>query len=220
MKRMTSAVDLWAPFALRVRCGPLELRAITDDDIPVIADLVLGGLHEPGRMPFAQPWTEAPGERIPHNTAAYYWSSRATFSPENWVLDLVVRVEDRIAGVQGIATKNYFVVRSGETGSWLGRQFQGRGIGTLMRQAICALLFDHLEAAEITSAAFTDNPASLAVSRKVGYVDNGTFREQRRPGELALSRKLLLTADRFIRPEHPIEVEGIAPVRSAIGLSP
>lgn len=123
-------------------------------------------------------------------------------------------------GYKGFATKNYFVVRSGETGSWLGRQFQGRGIGTLMRQAICALLFDHLEAAEIISAAFTDNPASLAVSRKVGYVDNGTFREQRRPGELALSRKLLLTADRFIRPEHLIEVEGIAPVRSAIGLSP
>jgi RimJ/RimL family protein N-acetyltransferase len=54
-----------------------------------------------------------------------------------------------------------------------------------MRQAMCALLFDHLDAQEIASAAFVDNPASLAVSRRVGSVDNGIFREQRRPGELA-----------------------------------
>jgi hypothetical protein len=50
---VTTFVDLWAPFALRVRCGRLELRAITDDDIPGIVDLVLEGLHEPGQMPFA-----------------------------------------------------------------------------------------------------------------------------------------------------------------------
>ena len=40
-----------------------------------------------------------------------------------------------------------------------------------MRQMICAFLFDHLDFEEITSGAFTDNPASLAVSRKVGYRD-------------------------------------------------
>lgn len=87
-----------------------------------------------------------------------------------------------------------------------------------MRQAMCALLFDHLEAEEITSAAFTDNPASLAVSRKVAYTDNGTARVQRRPGELAWSRKLLLTPDRFIRFHQPLRIEGIAPLRDAIGL--
>jgi RimJ/RimL family protein N-acetyltransferase len=37
-----------------------------------------------------------------------------------------------------------------------------------MRQAICAFICDELEAGEITSGAFTDNPASLGVSRKVG----------------------------------------------------
>jgi RimJ/RimL family protein N-acetyltransferase len=88
-----------------------------------------------------------------------------------------------------------------------------------MRQAMCALLFDYLDAEEITSAAFTDNPASLAVSRKVGYTDNGIYRVQRRPGELAWSRKLLLTPDRFVRSEHPLRVEGIEPLRAAIGLS-
>jgi RimJ/RimL family protein N-acetyltransferase len=215
---VTTPTDLWGPFALRVRCGPLELRAVTDEDIPLIVDLVLAGVHEPARMPFAQPWTDAPADELPRNTAAYYWSTRASFSPGAWTLDLAVRVDGELVGVQGFSAKDYLVVRTGETGSWLGRAYQGRGIGTAMRQAMCALLFDHLEAEEITSAAFTDNPASLAVSRKVGYTENGTVRVQRRPGELAWSRKLLLTRDRFVRPEQPLRVEGIAPLRAAIGL--
>lgn len=213
-----TSAELWAPFALRVRCGALELRAVHDEDIGPLVDLILAGLHEPGQMPFAVPWTDAAREELPGNTAAYYWRTRASFSPAEWTLDLVVRVDGQIVGVQSFDAKDYLVVRTGETGSWLGRRFQGRGIGTAMRQVMCSLLFDHLDAQEITSAAFLDNPASLAVSRKVGYVENGTFRVQRRPGELAWNRKLLLTRERFVRPPHPLHVQGIAALRSAIGL--
>jgi hypothetical protein len=78
---MTTREDLWAPFALRVRCGPLELRAITDDDIPLIVDVVRDGVHDPGRMPFKQPWADAPPHELPRATAAYFWASRASFSP-------------------------------------------------------------------------------------------------------------------------------------------
>lgn len=209
---------MWPPFALRVRCGPLEMRAVRDEDISSLVDLVLAGLHEPDRMPFMMPWTDAPAEQLPGNTAAYYWRTRASFSPADWVLDLVVRLDGQVVGVQGFHAADYLVVRTGETGSWLGRRFQGRGIGTAMRQAMCALLFDHLDAQEITSAAFTDNPASLAVSRKVGYVDNGTVRVQRRPGELAYSRRLSLIPDRFVRPADPVHVEGTGALREAIGL--
>jgi len=216
---VTTPIDLWAPFGLRVRCGDLELRAVTDADIPVLADLALAGVHDPERMPFAVPWTDAPPERLPAVMAAYYWSTRAAFGPEAWTLDLAVRVGGELVGVQGFSTKDYLVVRSGETGSWLGRSFQGRGIGTAMRKAICALLFDHLDAEEITSAAFSDNPASLAVSRKVGFVDNGTARHQSRPGQLAHTQRLLLTPDRFVRPDQPVEVEGVAAVRTALGLT-
>ncbi len=215
---MSTPGQLWAPFALQVRCGDLELQAITDEDMPALVHLVQQGLHEPGRMPFAQPWTEAPADLLPHNCAAYWWSTRTSFSPERWTLDLLVRVNGEIVGVQGFNTIDYLVVRSGETGSWLGQRFQKRGIGTAMRKMMCALLFDHLDAQEITSAAFTDNPASLAVSRKVGYIENGTTRVQRRPGELAWSRKLLLTPERFVRPDHPVEVDGISLLRTAIGL--
>ena len=215
---MTTPADFWAPFRLRVRYGQLELRAITDDDIGPLIDLVAAGIHQPDEMPFAQPWTDVAPEVLPYNIAAYYWSTRASFSPADWVLDLAVRVNGEIVGVQGFHARDYLVVRTGETGSWLGQRFQGCGIGTAMRRAMCGLLFDHLDAQEITSAAFIDNPASLAVSRKVGYVDNGTFREQRRPGELAWSRKLLLTPERYVRAAHRLDVEGVAALRAAIGL--
>ena len=209
--------EIWPPFALRVTCGDLELHQVRDEDIPHVVALARAGIHDPSTMPFFFPWTDAPADRLGPNTAAYYWQTRAAFGPESWTLDLAVRVAGELVGIQGVSTRNYLVTRTGETGSWLVRSRQGRGIGTRMRQAVCALLFDHLDAAEVTSGAFTDNPASLAVSRKVGYVENGTTRLQRRPGELAHNRKLLLTPDRFVRGE-PIRVEGVAPLRRFIGL--
>jgi RimJ/RimL family protein N-acetyltransferase len=209
--------EVWPPFALRVTAGDLDLSPVTDADLPGLVALARAGIHDPSTMPFFEPWTDAPPERLGPNTAAYYWQMRAGFNPDAWVLDLAVRVAGELVGVQGVSTRNYRVTRSGETGSWLVRSRQGQGIGTRMRQAMCALLFDHLDATEVTSGAFVDNPASLAVSRKVGYVDNGTERMQRRPGELAHNRKLVLTPDRFVRGV-PIHVEGVAALRRFIGL--
>lgn len=108
------------------------------------------------------------------------------------------------------------MTRTGETGSWLGQKYQGRGIGTQMRQAICAFLFDYLDAAEITSGAFIDNPASLAVSRKVGYRPDGTRRLARK-GEAAVSQRLLLAAADLVRGEK-VTATGVDAFRRFIGL--
>jgi RimJ/RimL family protein N-acetyltransferase len=45
-----------------------------------------------------------------------------------------------------------------------------------MRAAVLALAFDGLGAEFATSSAFANNAASLAVSRKLGYVPDGTER--------------------------------------------
>jgi RimJ/RimL family protein N-acetyltransferase len=86
-----------------------------------------------------------------------------------------------------------------------------------MRQVMCAFLFDHLDFTEITSGAFSDNPASLTVSAKVGYVANGTVRLERR-GERADLTQLLLTPQAFRRGPHPLQVEGVPAFRESIGL--
>lgn len=213
---MATTSDLFPPLGLRVRAGDLELRGLTDDDLVALGELAVRGVHPPDRMPFYHPWTEAPAEDLPRQVAQFHWGVRARFSPESWSLDLGVWVDGELVGSQGISTQDYLVTRTGETGSWLGMAHQGRGIGTRMRQAICALAFDHLDAVEVTSGAFLDNPASIAVSRKVGYVDNGVTRK-RRKDEMAKHLALRLTPETFVRGE-PIEVEGIEPVRRLIGL--
>ncbi len=69
--------------------------------------------------------------------------------------------------------RNFGRLRTVETGSWLGRQHQGQGLGKEMRAAILHLAFDGLGAIEALSGAFHDNRASLATSKSLGYVENG-----------------------------------------------
>jgi RimJ/RimL family protein N-acetyltransferase len=215
---VTTLVDLFPPLGLRVVAGPLELRGLSDELILELCDVAESGIHDPAEMPFYFPWSTAPAGQLSRNTAAYHWGKRSTFTPEDFCLDLAVLLDGRVIGAQGVAAKHFPVTRSGETGSWLGREFQGRGLGTAMRQAFCALLFDHLGFEEITSAAFLDNPASLGVSRKVGYAETGLTRVKRREGELAHTRGFVLTPETFVRGDVPIEVTGAEAVRSFIGL--
>lgn len=214
---MLSVADLFPVLGLRITAGPLELRGITDDDLLALCEVALAGIHDDDAMPFYVPWTMVPRRNLPRNIAQYHWRTRAEFGEEAWTLNLGVWHEGRLVGVQGISTERYLVTRTGETGSWLGRAHQGRGIGTAMRQVICAFMFDHLDAAEVTSAAFLDNPASLAVSRKVGYRPNGVRRLTRRPNEMALNQSLVLAPDDLVRGEHELVVEGLAAVRHAVG---
>jgi RimJ/RimL family protein N-acetyltransferase len=215
---MSAVVDLFPPLGLRVVAGPLELRGLTDELISELCDVAEAGIHDPDEMPFYFPWSTAPAGQLSRNTAAYHWGKRSTFSPDDFCLDLAVLLDGRVIGSQGVASRNFPVTRTGETGSWLGREFQGRGLGTIMRQAMCELLFDHLGFEEITSGAFVDNPASLAVSRKVGYRPTTVSRIKRREGELALQQGLVLTPEAFVRLGEPVEVTGAEAVRSFIGL--
>jgi RimJ/RimL family protein N-acetyltransferase len=207
----------YPPFGLRIEAGPLILRPITDELLPALVDIALAGIHDPRKMPFYVPWTDAPPERLPLNFTQYHWGVRASWSPEQWDLQFAVEYGGRIVGCQGFATANYLITRTGETGSWLARTQHGRGIGTMMRQAICAFCFDHLDAEQVTSAAFADNPASNAVSRKVGYQPNGTLRKTRRDGEWKGSQQWVLTPETFNRGP-AVTATGVAEFRSFIGL--
>jgi RimJ/RimL family protein N-acetyltransferase len=211
---VTTALPL---LSLRITAGPVELRGITDDLMGPLADLAIAGIHEADFMPFTEPWSIAPAAELPLKVAQYHWLKRAEFSPKKWSALFAVSWEGELVGTQGIDTGDYLVTRTGETGSWLGWRFQGRGIGTAMRQVICAFAFDHLDAEYVTSAAFADNPASLAVSKKVGYEDQG-WNPVDRLGKQARLRRLLLEQANLVRYEHPLTVSGLAEFRRSIGL--
>lgn len=214
---MPAIEDIWPLFALRVRCGPLELRPLTDGDLAELVAVAQSGIHEPDRMPFYHPWTDAEPDQLARNVIQYHWGKRGDFKPEQWSLELGVQHEGTLIGTQGVSTKDFLVTRTGETGSWLGLAHQRKGIGTLMRQVICVLCFDHLGFEELTSGAFHDNPSSLAVSRKVGYVPNGDDRMKRRDA-MVRHRRLLLKPEALVRPDERVDVDGAAGVRRLIGL--
>jgi RimJ/RimL family protein N-acetyltransferase len=208
---------MWPPFGLTVTCGPLLLRPLRDTDFPEVLAVAHAGIHAEGEMPFYFPWTDAKGPALERSFLQYHWRNRAELSPDSWALDLGVWHEGSFVGVQGVSTHDFTVTRTGETGSWLGQEFHGRGIGTRMRQAICVLCLDHLRFEEVTSAAFSDNPASLGVSRKVGYRLNGERRLARK-GSVATNILLVLTREDLVRPPHDVEVVGADAFLELVGM--
>ena len=70
------------------------------------------------------------------------------------------------------------------------------GLWAKLHRAVLHLAFAGLGAQSATSIAFTDNPASLAISRTLGYKPDGVERRSRR-GQPAVSQRLRLTRQRW-----------------------
>ncbi|MEO3871233.1 GNAT family protein [Nonomuraea sp. B12E4] len=163
----------WPLFDLSITTPRLELRLPSLEDLDELGDRAAEGVHEPGFMPFMIPWTDVEPDQRARGTLQYHFRTWGAFTPANWSIDFVVVFEGQVVGTQGIMTKDFPVTREVGTGSWLGQRFQGRGIGTEMRQAVLHLAFAGLGAEHATTGAFEDNHASLAVTRKLGYRDDG-----------------------------------------------
>jgi RimJ/RimL family protein N-acetyltransferase len=203
-------MDHWPLRELVLRTPRLELRPDDDEGLAELADLTLDGIHPPDRMPFGVEWTDAPRDRLGINTLQHYWQLRSTLSPRRWTVNFLVRLDGRVAGVQSLGADDFPVLHEVKTGSWIGLRHQGDGIGTEMRAAVLLFAFDHLGAVAARSSAFVDNPASHAVSRKLGYRPDGTFRQVRR-GEPAEQIRLLVTPEALRRPTWELEVSGVTP---------
>ncbi|CAA9249863.1 MAG: hypothetical protein AVDCRST_MAG76-2219 [uncultured Acidimicrobiales bacterium] len=166
-------VDHWPLFGLRVRTPRLELRYPDDELVAEAAELAVQGIHEPGYRPFLRSWDEVPPPHQQRNTLQYLWGTRASWKPDSWHCGFAVMVHGQVVGLQTVLADGFPTRRTVKTGSWLGRPHQGTGIGTEMRAAVLHLAFDGLGAVRAESGAWHDNSASLAVSRKLGYAENG-----------------------------------------------
>jgi RimJ/RimL family protein N-acetyltransferase len=204
--------DLW------LQTPDLELRWPGLDDLHALAGLAAAGVHDPGVQPFMVAWTDAPPEQRARGTLQYHWSRWGSWTPSDWMLELAVIRDGTVVGTQGIGAHDFAVLREVHTGSWLGRAYQGQGIGTQMRAAVLQLAFEGLGARWAVSAAFDDNPASLGVSRKLGYRDDGIEWHLVR-GRPALTRRLRLDragwqAARTV----PVQIHGLPPCLPLFGL--
>jgi RimJ/RimL family protein N-acetyltransferase len=209
----------WWPLAgLRLRTPRLELRLPTESDLDALAELAALGVHDPLVQPFTFPWTDvSPAERA-RSTLQYQWTQWGQWQPEKWALELAVLRDGAVVGVQGMAAENFAVLREVHTGSWLGLAHHGQGIGTEMRAAVLHLAFDGLGAQHAVSAAFSDNLASLRVSSKLGYSDDGIERQLNR-GRPAVVRRLRLDLATWrATAVVPVTIEGLAGCLPMFGL--
>jgi RimJ/RimL family protein N-acetyltransferase len=172
----------WPLFDLVVRTPRLELRLPREEEFAVLVALADRGVHDSGTMPFFVPWTDLEPTERARATAQWLWGHRASWSVHKWTFTGAAFVDGEPIGMQDMAGEHFEAVRSIESGSWLGRDHQGRGLGREMREAMLHLAFEGLGAEEALSGAFEDNAASLATSRAIGYDENGEARGTRRDG--------------------------------------
>jgi RimJ/RimL family protein N-acetyltransferase len=205
----------WPFVDLRIGSGPVLLRGVTDADLSAILaalpdDLEMDPRHE------AFP-SLSPAEDRRRQLVAEIWKHRGTWSPDSWCLDLAVEVGGRVVGVQALEGDQFPLLRTVDSFSWLSTEVRGRGFATHMRAGVLALAFHHRGAEVAVSSAVTDNAPSLAVSYRLGYVDNGLSRTNTPTGPRELQH-VRLTVDAWRAGGRTADVTGLAPCRPWFGL--
>ncbi|MGA4990680.1 GNAT family N-acetyltransferase [Nonomuraea bangladeshensis] len=207
----------WPFFNLSITTPRLELRVPSLEDLDELGDRAAEGVHEDGFMPFLFPWTDGePAERA-RRTAQYHFRAWGALTADDWALEFAVLYEGQVVGTQGIQARNFAVTRELGSGSWLGRRFHGRGIGTEMRAAVLHLAFAGLGARHAVTEAFEDNHASLAVTRKLGYREDGIMMHARKGEPVATQRFRLAAEDWSETPG--IEIHNLGPCLPLLGLT-
>jgi RimJ/RimL family protein N-acetyltransferase len=208
----------WPLTGLTLSTPRLDLRPDDDAGLLELIEESYNGIHPPDFMPFKDPWTDAPREILGRSTFQRHWAQRAALSEKDWAINFLVRVDGHVIGTQTLAATEFTVSREVTTRSWLGQRFQGLGYGKEMRAAVLMFAFDYLGARQARSGANVNNHASIGVSRKLGYVDDGTVTRVIR-GQLSESLRLKLNPALFAarRPDWNLNVSGAQDVLPILG---
>lgn len=196
----------WPTHGLTLRTPGLELRGMTEAHA-----LALGAAapDDLGRDP------DRPS--IGYDVEQAYWRHLGTWQPDDWVLPFAVLLEGEPVGVQALEAKHFRLLRVVDSHSWLVPSARGRGLGKQMRAAVLELAFAHLGAVRAVSEAWEDNVASLGVSWRLGYTENGV-EVMRRDGGVGNMQRVRLDARDWICPE-PVVVTGLEPCLPLLGLA-
>ena len=207
---------MWPLFDLRIRHLDVLLRPVREADLPHLCDVLPADVGHDPRLALFPSQTLIENER--RLLRMGYWKSLGTWDPASWELHLAVIVADEIVGVQTLEGENFPALRTVDSASWLVPAARGRGIGVRMRTAALGFAFGSLGATAAISSATLANGASLGVSRRVGYLENGRSRIVDTGGDVVTLQNFRLTADRWTPPE--VSVTGFEPCRPWFGLDP
>ncbi|MFD6417619.1 GNAT family N-acetyltransferase [Streptomyces sp. NPDC060194] len=210
--------DLFPPLGLRLYTPRLELRLPSEGQLAELGEVAAGGIHGADDNPFIVQWTGGTPQEVAYSVLRHHWAGLGAWSPREWTLNLTVLREGTVVGMQSLRATDLAVTREVGTTSWLGRAYQGQGIGTEMRAAVLELAFAGLGAEEAVSGALAHNTASLAVSRKLGYLPDGS-RRLSVAGRPVREHRVRLTRKRWERHRRvAVAVEGLEPCLPHLGL--
>jgi RimJ/RimL family protein N-acetyltransferase len=207
--------NLWPLFGLRLVHRDVVLRPMRENDLPELAALLPADFGHDPRLAMWPSQTYAENER--RLFCQGYWKALGTWDPASWVLHFAVSHQGSLVGVQTLEGENFPALRTVDTASWLVPGVRGRGVGTAMRAAVLGFAFGRLGALAAVSSAVTTNAASLGVSRRLGYAENGVSRIVDTAGDVAELRHFRLTARDW--PGAEVTVEGFDPGRSWFGIA-
>ena len=207
----------WPFSELRIRVGEVVLRGVTDADIGPLLSVLPADLElDPRLQVFSSLPTADDRER---RFAAGLWRHRGQWSIDSWCLDLAVEHAGEVVGIQSVEGDDFPVLCTVDSASWLATHVRGRGLATAMRTGILALAFDHLGAQVAVSSAESSNAPSLAVSRRLGYVDNGVGRVHGADGRVDLQH-LRLSRESWRAASHEdVHIERVEACLPWFGLS-
>ena len=123
----------------------------------------------------------------------------------------------RLVGNIVIRATGFPVTRTVDTGSWIIRSAQGRGLGRRARAMALALAFDLLDAKCATTECAAWNEGSRRVTESLGYQPQGSS-IQDWGGEAVTVLAYSLTPEQFVRPAHDITVTSASDVRRQLGI--
>ena len=195
----------WPLPGLRLRHAGLLLRPTTEADLPSVVAALPDDVDLDPTLPADRATAVHQG----------YWRAMGSWSPDAWVLSLLVLRGDELVGVQTLEGTDFPLLRTVDTASWLVPSARGQGVGKAMRAAVLSLAFGSLGAEAAVTSALASNASSLGVSRSLGYRPNGEhfFRSG--------DRRDVLVHLRMLRAEWsgaPVEVDGFEDCRGLFGL--
>jgi RimJ/RimL family protein N-acetyltransferase len=166
----------WPLAGLRLRTPDLLLRPTTEADLPAVVATLWPDVARNPQLPRFPGLDESANRAVSAHQS--YWQSVGNWSVDDWRLDFVVVVGERIVGVQSLEGEDFPVLRTVDSASHLAGDVRGRGWGKQARRAVLALAFGPLRAEYAITSAWQPNAASLGVSRALGYKPNGESRHR------------------------------------------
>lgn len=210
--------QIWPVLGLRLTTADLLLRPAVGDDALTLGAIVPDDL---GLDPSSARYDVVEEENRRAAVVQGVWRAWGTWSTDAWILPFVVVHDGAAVGWQTLEGEQFPVLRTVDSASWLVPSMRGRGLGRQMRTAVLTLAFDHLGAEAAITSAWQDNHASLGVSRRLGYTDNGVELHPRlEHGATARDTMLhlrLTRQDWAARQSPPVEVAGVDACRPFFG---